>query len=513
MNFLRVKRFLLILLLASAVFVSGCGPNGSDANKADNEGVINLRWLLLGPGKQYDSERVWSEFNKKLEEKLPNTVLSIDCLTNSEFYEKWRLTTASGENVDLVWTGWLVPYVSEVRKGAYMPLDSLIDAYAPHIKEELPESLFEQARVDGKIYSVPNYQMIVNNRLGIYTPKELSDKYMDCEKVEEVFLKNETMTEQCYDLIEEYLENLKNKGLINLGLSTSTFYWFATKGYEEVADPFVVRIGDPEFKIVNKFETPEVKLMFDKMADWFKKGYIRQDILALQNPRLDEGKKDKYVLWVHNDFKNSAEGATLRYKYPIRVISAESRYYVKNGGPGTATAISSTSLHPEQAMKLLGLLQSDEGTDLFNMLVYGIEGEHYKKTSDRRIQTIDYMVQPDNTAKYGLWKWAVGNTFKGYYTLEVPDYWEDYIKNEVNAKAILSPIIGFKVNTDPIKTELLQINTVVKEYENSLMHGALPNHKSYYDDFIQKMKKNGSDRIVEVIQEQIDEYVREKQLR
>lgn len=500
-----------LICVLCLIFISGCNKRNSASEEADK--TTRLRWMMLGPGKQYDSERVWDAFNKKLQEKLPNITLNVDCLTRNEYYEKWRLTVASREEVDLAWTGWLLPYTSEVRKGAYLPLDDLISNYAPELFAELPEVFFKQARVDGEIYSVPNYQMIANTRLGIYVPTEISDKYWNTEKAEEIFLENDTMTKDCYNIVEEYLEALMRNNKLNLGLSTSTFYWFAYKGFDEIVDPFVVRIGDSRFEVMNKFETEEAKLMFDKMADWFKKGYIRKDILSVKNPRSSEGQRDKYALWVHGNFRRAEENNIVVSDFPITVVPAEDKYYIKNGGPSTATAIASASKYPEQAMRLLGLLQSDEGTELFNMLVYGIEGEHYIKQSEKSIEPVSYVGQAGSLAKYGLWKWAVGNTFLGYNTNDIPDYWEEYIKEEVNANAIPSPLISFKADTEPIKAELAQIYAVVKEYENSLMHGALANHKDIYNEFIRKMNVMNLAKVKDIIQKQVDEYVRDNHLR
>lgn len=505
----KTSVYFLILCITVSMLLAGCG----EKEVGGPEGSVTLNWLMLGPGKQKDSDAVWEAFNEKLQEKLPNTTVEIECLQRAEFVEKWKLKVASQEKMDLAWTGWLIDYSEEVQKGAYTPLDELIDKYAPHLREELPEFLFQQATVDGKIYSIPNYQMVAGMRNGIRTHKELADKYWDTEKVQEVFYKSDTMTEECYDIIEGYLQKLKENNEIRKGVSTQTFAWLAAKGFEPVSEPFVVRMGDESFKVINKYETPEYKLLYSKMADWFSKGYIRADILSLQDPRQDEGTKDGYVIWVHNYFRDSAEGETNKAKFPVTVIPCGEHYYIAGGASATATAIPRVSKYPERAMQLLGLIQSDEGEDLFDMLVLGIEGQHYEKIAENKVRTIGYRGQPDNTAPYGLWKWVVGNTFKGYLTEGQSDDYNDYIQKEVNEKAIVLPLVGFKPNLKSLSTEKAQLSTVVKEYENTLISGVMSNYEEQYDAFIQKMKNAGSDKIAQQLQVQVDEYVKQNNIK
>ncbi len=59
--------------------------------------------------------------------------------------------------------------------------------------------------------------------------------------------------------------------------------------------------------------------------------------------------------------------------------------YVTNASTtGAMTAISSTSKHPEKAMELINLVNTD--STLRNLLMFGIEGTHYEKVSDNQIK-------------------------------------------------------------------------------------------------------------------------------
>ena len=166
------------------------------------------------------------------------------------------------------------------------------------------------------------------------------------------------------------------------------------------------------------------------------------------------------------------------------------------------------SKNPERAVKLLALMNTKEGKDLYNLLVYGIEGEHYTKVNDNEIEPIGYSSQPTAESPYGQYRWAIGNTFNGY---EI--YMKDksvVLKNEfiksVNENAVSSKLQGFTLDTDPIKIELAQVSAVVGEFKSSLDTGAAANPEQLYEDFKNKLIAAGDDKIVEEIKRQIDEW-------
>ena len=63
------------------------------------------------------------------------------------------------------------------RRDAYMELtDEMLQTYAPLTWEDTPESVWNQARVDGKIYAIPQL-MIQNIQATIGIRGDLREKY------------------------------------------------------------------------------------------------------------------------------------------------------------------------------------------------------------------------------------------------------------------------------------------------------------------------------------------------
>ncbi len=497
---------------AAVMLLSGCGAEQAKTGDDENE-QVTLKWIFVGPGEQKDSQKVWDKFNEELAKYLPNTTVEFECIASSDYAEKWKLASASQENIDIVWHGWMLPYASEVKKGSYMELDELVDKYAPAIKEEIPEAIMDKQRVDGKLYSIPCMQQMVSYVSSLDFPVDIYEKYKDKINVEELanfFASKETMDKESWDKIEEYIKMVKDGGDLKKGV-----FGFADhieKGYEWISNPYKIKAAGDDYTPINLYRTPEYKTFVEVYADWFNKGYIRKDILTAENVgnEVYEVKGggnylvgQGYMPTQSEIDSKKAAGSTAYVKIPF-----ENKHYIPYAASASNTAISMNSTHPERAMKLIGLMNTAEGKDLYNLLVYGIEGEHYTKVNENEIQPIGYTSQPTSESPYGQYRWAVGNTFNGYeiYMEDKGEVYKNEFIKKVNEDASSSKLQGFTLDTDPIKIELAQVTAVVGEYKTSLNSGAAADPMKLYEEFQEKLVAAGDDKIVEEIQRQIDEW-------
>ena len=60
-------------------------------------------------------------------------------------------------------------------------------------------------------------------------------------------------------------------------------------------------------------------------------------------------------------------------------------------------------------MQLINLLHSSKGQDLFRLLVYGIEGEHYTVNEDGTVTFANPNGRESADSTYGQSDWAVGS--------------------------------------------------------------------------------------------------------
>ncbi|MBD2843867.1 ABC transporter substrate-binding protein [Paenibacillus sp. IB182496] len=509
---------LVTVLMMLALLLAACANDNqvdSVENQMDTEGSVDynepnvtLKWVLMGPGEQKDSQKVWAAFNERLQAYLPNTKVEFEVIPAAEYQERWQLMAASREKVDLAWHGWVIPYADEVRRGSYMPLDDLLADHAPELMKEFPDWVWEKSKIDGQIYSVPNFQMMASTPVGLKMPEALLP-YMDVENVTEMLGdRTEPLREEQIHILESYLMNLKEAGKLQEGFNPWNFEWIQSTGYSTVAN---LAVADQDFHVVNLYETDNMRLIYDTASKWYEEGFIRQDILTIDDARKFEGVEGGDVMWMHNYTPFSAESESLSNGFPIAVLPLTTAYTVSSSASGTNMVIPSTSEHPERAIQLLELMNTEKGKELYRMLVWGLEGEHYEVVGENKIQTLDYEGAPDSNSNYGLDKWAVGNTLHGFETQVDPEGYLDYVK-EVHEKAVRAPLYGFQMNPEPVRTEIAQIAAVIGEYHEVLRSGGVRNGDQYYEEFLDKLRAAGSERLIEEAQKQIDEWRAENSL-
>ena len=140
---------------------------------------------------------------------------------------------------------------------------------------------------------------------------------------------------------------------------------------------------------------------------------------------------------------------------------------------------------------------------------------HYKKVTDNSIIPFGYNYTgvPTKYTAYGQYKWVIGNTFNAYeiYGDDIsPVLKNDFIK-KINDDAVESKLMGFTLDTTPIKDELKQIDAVVEEYASILNSGTAEDSESLYNEFVDKLIKAGDDKVIEEIGRQINEWKKTKQ--
>ncbi len=517
---MKTKKMVSAILVSCALcaLFAGCAQKSTSL---ETKGKNELKWVFCGPGEQKDSRMVWTEFNEQLDKIMPGVSVDFECIRATEYADRWQLMMSANEPIDIAWTGYSVPFVDEVKKGAYMPLDELIDKYAPELRSVMPETVLNRERINGKLYAVPNYQMEISWSPRYSFALDLVEKYnIDVEGLEKYLQAKETITEDVYHEIEKYLIAFKKGGDMRLGVCP--MFQTINKGFFKIASVFNVKATGDDYTLIDITTTPEYKAYIKSMADWYQKGYIRKDILTAYTANLAKTEQDTTdggycfmgngdVLFDRRPSKEELDDMkanNYKNKVPYYHIPLQSQRYIDSGVSSTANTIPRTSKNPKAAIRLISIMNSAEYKDLYNLLIWGIEGTHYKKIRENRIETLDYINQPTSDAPYGLWKWAMGNTFNSYETQSDRENYNDYIL-ELNKTSMQQRIAGFIPDTDPIKNEITQMNAVTEQYYMPLASGALADYEATYQEYLSKLKIAGAEKVREELQNQLDKWVAE----
>ena len=151
-------------------------------------------------------------------------------------------------------------------------------------------------------------------------------------------------------------------------------------------------------------------------------------------------------------------------------------------------------------------MNTKKGTKLLNLLSFGIEGKHYKKTGENTIELLGKANTGSSENDYGYSDWSLGNTFYTYNTqYQTADYGE--YSRRLNDEAVRSPLLGFTFDTSPVEVEWAQCKAVESEY-GYLDYGGVGtvDYKKVMAERDEKMKLAGIDKITEELQRQIEEW-------
>lgn len=510
----KVISLLMLLCMIIGVF-AGCGGS------KDSGGPVTLRWVMPWY-MQDDYDMVSEEINKQLGELLPNTKLEL--VLDMSMASKWNLWMAGRTPFDIALSQYTNDLGTEINKNAYMPLNDLIDEYAPTIKKEMEtyEYQYLTGTYNGKLYAIPNIQIHVNDVIALTLNTKEMAKYLDSKALYAAACASPKSGDALYSVIDKYLAEIyKHKELIDTTESApyidpQTFYnYIAKRGYEFLGTTtsnlcYEVFTKDNSVKVIDFHETEEFKTYIKWMRKWYEAGYINKDILSEE---AGSGRQC-FLLAQAFDFSASENGYENFYndQYRISLSPVEQRYTgaAVLGSLHTYLSIPTTSENPERAIKLIELLRTKEGADLLNTIVYGIKDVHYEETSDTEIKGFGYLQQGNADTPYGLANWMCGTHFNMKVIYPYSEATREYAKKyytELLPTYHKTAIYGLSMDNNPVRNELTQMKAVCDEYLLRLIGGVTSDYNSVLSTMQQKMDLAGIDKVIKEYQSQINDYI------
>jgi putative aldouronate transport system substrate-binding protein len=456
-----------------------------------------LVWYFPGNFPQADQDDVFAAVNEKVKAKI-NAEVDFRAVPFGDYDQKMQVTIASGEAYDICFSAnWINNYNQNVAKGAFAPLDNLLKTYAPVAYKNVPEAMWNATKINGKIYG------FINQQISARTPDLIPVK-SDYDKYKIDFSKFAgKLNIFNLNLLEPYIQKVRKdqpqKGfytaLSHIGGEFMNMEWIS--GWNT---PGVVKFSDKTITVINQFESAEYKAYRKLTEDWNKKGYLNSKIRLSKKPDewWTDAKANKVALILGGAFKpgGAVENSGLA-GYPCLSFQSGTSYLTTGGIIATMQAISRNSENPERAMMLLEYLNTDK--DVYNTLNFGIKGVHYTVDSQ------GFMIKEGDKAKaYNpSVPWMFATNFLAIPFKGTPkSIWDDTKK--INSTAVASQLLGFSFNAEPIKTEIAKTSAVVDEYVRSIDYGTCSEAK--YNEFLNKLKKAGSAKIITEMQKQINAW-------
>ena len=517
------KTVLLALFLTMIMILSACGGGSNNNNKAastdtpsvgadatqapadaqdgalDTSKEVNLKMIFVGP-KPVDYDQVFAEINKKLKEKI-NATIEGEFLDWSDWAQKYPLKLAANEDFDLIYSANWAGYNDQALKGGFLELtDEMISKYMPATKAAMPEVNWGQAKVNGKLYMVPQNRGESVEKLILYR-EDLRKKYnlpaIDSPEAYANYLKAVAANEKGIVPFTPETGDWKLHNLDRILLKQQNDW-----NMLDFDLPLGFKLTDDTGKIFNVYETPEFKELLKYYKDLADNNAWSKNVLNSKNDHQQDFKEGKTASITHNmGTLGSIMEVMRRENSPFEVALADITPNAKKSqavSTQNGTSIHATSKNPERAMMFIDLMQNDK--ELHDLIMSGINGVHYEPVGDDKFKSL---AKSDNYTGFSNWSFnSPLNRTNESFPQEANTMAADW-----EAKIYHYPLETFVFDNSKVKTEVANVSNVMLRYAIPLEYGVIDDIDKGIADLNKQVKAAGLEKIQAEMQSQIDAFL------
>lgn len=400
---MKMKKF-MACAAAGALLVSmlaGCGGDNADTNTATQAGSeedlaykvsddpIELTFFyagLNGTTPFEDDYPVFTEAARLTNVTLTGTVPT----TNTDPYQAFNTMMASGELDDVV-TANKSDFDQYAGQGAFIPLEELIEEYAPNIKaflDEHPDVKKGITSFDGHIYFLPRYEDSGTAK-GWYIRKDW---------LEALNLEEPQTVDEVYNVLKAFKEQDPNGN----GQQDEVPFFNREGTMSDIYNLFGIRqnfsINEETGKVQYSKYVPEYKTAVENAAKWYAEGLIDQEIFTRGANSREELLGNNTGGMTHDWFtstssyneklQESVPGINFDVIAPPADINGDVWEDTNRTQEYVGWGISATNEYPEETIKYFDFWYTESGKRLYN---YGVEGVHYNLIDGQPEYTSDFL--------------------------------------------------------------------------------------------------------------------------
>lgn len=433
-----------------------------------------------------------------------NATVSIVMLDWATVTDKFNTAINAGEKMDIAFTAdWSTPsYVDSVANGYFLalndPADNLLEKYAPETVKALGEGFIVGSQIGGVNYAVPTDKEFAVNG-GIVWNKDLADKYgFDMTKVK-------TLAD-----LEPMLKTIKEKEpTIQPFLTASNGFVIPFSDLSGGASIGINYADVTDKTMKHYWEMPELIAHAKECKKFYDAGYISKDSSTTNNKYNDhilagdffvteqplkpgKGKSTELMAAAGNKFKLDEADWT-----PYVAVSMHAG--------GSMLAIPKTSGDPARAMMFINLMHTD--ADIANLLVWGIEGTHYKNIGTTSIGEKVVEALPDNAWTSAALPWTLGSVYIHWLGSNEPENKHELFQlSKTQSKAHITLGYRFTKKAD-FQPQYAALASVMTEFDQQLAVGAAKDFDATYKKFMDSLKAAGLDTVKAALQTDLDAFV------
>lgn len=395
---------------------------------------------------------------------------------------------------DLMWTGLgnendpngEGSYYRQIRLGNLLPLDDWLQTdMGDKLKEKYSPLEWKRITYKNQIYGVRNIK-----EQGIFTSLILTGDQM---QEESSILKGKTditVTELC-QWLEDYRKDPEHKFYLDWRYVDDEYnVSFAEVGYIKLCDGIYMT---PEGKMENVWENEDVCRLWTGLSKMEQAGQLECD----DSDSLGQVRQGEYPAAFINVTSENMDGSYLyqedgsKVQVESHAVTAPYLNHIENDVHG----VTSWSQHPEEAMQLLTLVNTDQ--KLANLLYFGREGIDYqikdgKVTSENHTDT--YCPSNPKLTSFSLYE-AESENKEAYY-------------KKANERYQFSPADGFVPNLKQAGADHNVLQRVELFYKDLLEGNGEP--EKMIRDFQKELRSKKYGKVLEKIQKQYNKWKKRK---
>ncbi len=487
---------------------TAAGTQGTNADGTpDTSKFVKITYVVLGDKPTNGQfEKVMEKVNALMKEKI-NAELEWKWVEWADWQTKYNLLLASGEPVDLITIGtdWLDTWAN-AQRGAFMNLDDLLPKYAPKTWAEVTKDHWDESKYNGKIVLIPEdqYTQWVNHgffyrgdwakEAGITEPIKNWEQigqylqYIKDNKPDVVPWDMASGAQTWGGYVQSYTDNLE------LPIST---------GYMPV---FTAKSNDEKYTVAEPIFSDTFLDYAKLMKSWADKGFWREDALNNKNDNRVALKAGLSGLDQHHtqtfsglrvEMDKAQPGSELQM-FPFNMTGGKNltELSITHGG----TSLGAHSKNPERALMAYDLIRNDE--EIYHLINYGLEGTQYELKDGKRTRPAGY----DETRDQFYSDFWGGRMDK----FEIPSdtTWDKIgdLYAEYDKIKIPYPYGQFVFDKTAVESELTAISQVAGELGPAINFGKVSDPEQAVQEFRDKLKTAGYDKVKAELQKQLDEY-------
>ncbi len=461
-----------------------------------------LKFVFGGPGYSAQ-EDVWKNVSQVAGDRLNADFQITFYPWGDEYVQKLQLQISSGDDFDLNFDGDWMAYNTLVNKGAYLDLKDLAPVYMPEYYKYMEETgMLKSTFVGDGMYCVP-WTPLFNPRPWFTWDDEWIENTVEWDE----------STISTMEDVDAFLQKAKELN------PTSEHHLF-----EAVGDYDVVSMLQPKYNLCKwdfhyltyDLTDPTAKLIPEEQTElfreagmwakkWVDEGIFPRDAYTNKTAHDTLGRTHKYsghamyeYIVANDDYLKPNKHYALLYP---------DGYFANKNPVNNLNAINKNAKNPERTLMFLDLLWTDQ--EFYNAVLYGIEGVTYIK--DEATGQLLFPEGMDNTTT----NWMEWNSQWGFWrighmqptAMRTAESWK--LNDEFMAKPqnVVAQLAGFVPNTDAIKNEIATRDALYIEFGALIEYGLVDDLDAAIEQYIQKQKDAGLDKILEHIQTQVDEFL------